>query len=61
MFIIYFTDLSTKNKNIKDGGSYVYKYKKYRRLEKEKKSVVSFEKFLIFSTWVFSESAQYFI
>ena len=50
MFIIYFTDLSTKNKNIKDGGSYVYKYKKYRRLEKEKKSVVSFEKFLIFPT-----------
>ena len=54
MFIIYFTDLSTKNENIKDGGSYVYKYKKYRRLEKEKKSVVSFEKFLIFPTWVFS-------
>ena len=36
MFIIYVIDLSTKIK-CKDGGSYIYKIEKYRRLEKEKK------------------------
>ena len=59
MFIIYVIDLSTKIK-CKDGGSYIYKIEKYRRLEKEKKfcSGISFQKFLIFPVWAFSENVQ---
>ena len=46
----------------KDGGSYFLKNQKYRRLEKEKhNSVISFQKFLVFPIWAFSESAQSFV
>ena len=46
----------------KDGGSIFYKNKKYRQLEIEKKnffSFISFQKFLIFPIWTFSENAMF--
>ena len=45
----------------KHGGSYFYKNKKYRRLEKEIKiffSGILFQKFQIFPIWAFWENAQ---
>ena len=46
------------------GGPYFYKNQKYKLLKIEKKkffSVNSFQKFLIFPLWAFSENAQYFV
>ena len=63
MLIVYVIDLPTKTK-CKDGISYFYKNQKYRRLEKEKKmyfSVISFQEFLIFHIWAFSENAECFV
>ena len=59
MFIIYVIDLSTKIK-CKDG---VYIFTKLRNTDgwKKKKiffSGISFQKFLIFHVWAFSENAQ---
>ena len=44
MFIIYVMESSQPKVKCKDGGSYFYKNKKYRRLEKEKN--VSFSYFI---------------
>ena len=41
----------------KDVGSYFYKNKKYRRLEK----VISFQEFLNFLIWTFPENVQCFV
>ena len=45
----------------KDGGSYFYKNQKCRPLKVEKKSVISFQKFLNFPTCVISEDAPCFL
>ena len=61
MFIIYVTDLSTKNKKCKDGGSYFYKNKKYKQLEIEKKQFLLFhQEFLIFPIMRFFRKSSMF-
>ena len=60
MFILYVIDLSTK-KNEKTGVHIFTKIKNTDDWEKKKKnSVISFQKFLIFPIWAFSENAQCF-
>ena len=62
MFIIYVIYFYQPKIKCKGRGSYFYKDKKYRWLEKEKKlGVISFQKFLIFPIWAFPENAQNFV
>ena len=63
MFIIYVTDLSTKDK-IKTGAHIFTKIKNTDGSKKKKKiyfSVISFQGFLIFPIWAFSENVQCFV
>ena len=63
MFIIYVIDLSTKNKMQRRGFIFL-QISNIQTVGKRKKwyfSVISFEAFLIFPIWAFSENAQCFV
>ena len=60
MFIICVIDLLTKNKNVKTGFFIFTKIKNTAGSKKKKKffSAISFQQFLIFPLWAFSENPQ---